>query len=115
MSASSTAVTERLEKVENRLSEWEATTRCRVKGATLLLQEGRTLGSGSKEFWRLKEKVAPLLQEAVKSALDVLPPTDIPDGMINELGQVLFKDSLIGIFPVGGGEIFHRRHCGHPH
>ena len=50
MSASSTAATERLEKVENRLSEWEATARCRVKGAILLLQEGRTLESGSKEL-----------------------------------------------------------------
>ena len=43
-----------------------------------------------------------MLQEAVKSALEVLPPTDIPEGMIGELGQVLFNDGLIGIFPVGG-------------
>ncbi|CAE7314066.1 unnamed protein product [Symbiodinium sp. CCMP2592] len=96
------AVAERLERVEDRLGEWEATLRVRVKGATKVLEEGKTLETTSREFWRLKEQVGTLLQEATEDVLKGLDPTTVPPELIGGLGQVFNKENLVGVFPLGG-------------
>ena len=100
MAGPSTA--DRLEKLEDRVSEWDATLRIRVKGCKDLLAEGLELEKGTREFWKLKDRTGPLLQAAVGDALKGLPPGDIPEHLMSELGQAFHPAGLVGVFPVGG-------------
>ena len=62
-------VQQRLEKLEDFRSEYEALNRVRIKGFHELLEEAKLLQTGSKEFWRLKAKLFDLLWQKLEPVM----------------------------------------------
>ena len=94
----------RLAQLEDKVAEWDATLRVRVKGCQPLLEEAREIEGGSKEFWRLKEKVGDILLRALTEELTKCPQASnaVPDTWRTELTQVFRAEFLVGVFSVGG-------------
>ena len=50
-----------MERLEDRMSEWDALTSVREKGCTALLVQAKELQASSREFWKLKEAARRLI------------------------------------------------------
>ena len=96
-------VQQRLEKLEDFRSEYEALNQVRIKGFHELIEEAKLLQAGSKEFWRLKAKLFDLLWKKLEPVMSQVLEREQLGGAKSELAQCLQKNGLVGVLPVGRG------------
>ena len=92
----------RLQSLEDRVSEWDATTRVRVKNPGSILTQAEELQATSKEFWRLKEAVGKAVWSEIAARLCKSVPAEVLKQYEGERSCGLAPEGLTGVFPVGG-------------
>ncbi len=97
-----TEVEARMDKLEDRLSEWDALTRVRVKGCSALLAQAKELQASSREFWKLKDAAGRLIWAEISTRLSKGVAPDLLVQYESEFHACMASEGLTGVFPVGG-------------
>ena len=92
----------RLEKVEDQLSDWNATCRIRVEGFPTLTERVKEVLRGGRELWNLKVDLARVLWTDVSPVLKKVVSEQQLETMGAEFAQAFGSEGdLQGVFGVG--------------